>query len=78
MWRTLVDVNRVKAAIRKLRESNCLYRDVSDESVDEAAKRVIEVANNATSSMLEKATAEDIAGFQAFTIRNLDNKLSTD
>ncbi len=47
-------------------------------TVDEAAKRVIEVANNATSSMLEKATAEDIAGFQAFTIRNLDNKLSTD
>ncbi len=28
--------------------------------------------------MLEKATADDIAGFQAFTIRNLDNNLSTD
>ena len=27
--------------------------------------------------MLEKATDDDIAGFQAFTIRNLDNKLST-
>ncbi len=36
-------------------------------TVDEAAKQVIEVANNATGSMLEK---EDIAGFQAFTIRN--------
>ncbi len=47
-------------------------------TVDEAAKRVIEVANNATRSTLEKATAEYIAGFQAFTIHNLDNKLSTD
>ena len=27
--------------------------------------------------MLEKATDDDIAGFHAFTIRNLDNKLST-
>ncbi len=65
----------MKAAIRKLKESNWLYRDVSDDSVDEAAKRVIEVANNVTSSILEKATAEGIAGFQAFTIRHLDNKL---
>ncbi len=64
---------RVNAAIQRLKESNWLYKDVSDESVDEAAKRVIEVTNNATSSMLEKVTAEDFAGFQAFTIRNLDN-----
>ncbi len=38
--RTLVDVKHVKAAIRKLKESNWLYRDVSDDSVDETAKRV--------------------------------------
>ncbi len=37
-------------------------------TVDEADKRVIEVTNNATSSMLEQATAEDIARFQSFTI----------
>ena len=48
-----------------------------DDSVDEAAKRVIEVTNGTSSTMLEKATDDDIAGFQAFTIRNLDNKLST-
>ncbi len=63
VWRTLVDVNRVKAAIRKLRRVTGCTENVSDESVDEAAKRVIEVANNATSSMLEKATVEDMAGF---------------
>ena len=28
--------------------------------------------------MLEKASVDDIKGFQAFTVRNLDNKLSTD
>ncbi len=41
-------------------------------------KRVIEFINNAMNSMLEKATAEDVARFQVFMIRNLDNKLSTD
>ena len=49
---------------------------MDDDSVDEAAK-VIEVTNGTTSTMLEKTTDDDIAGFQAFTIRNLDNKLST-
>ena len=77
VWRSLVDVNRVKAAIQKLKESNWLYKEVDDDSVDEAAKKVIEVTNGTTSTMLEKATDDDIAGFQAFTIRNLDNKLST-
>ena len=33
---------------------------------------------NASSTMLEKASVDDIQGFQAFTIRNLNNKLSTD
>ena len=61
---------------KKLRESNWLYREVHDES-DEAAKQVIEVPKNTSSTMLEKASDDDIAGFQAFSIRNLD-KLSTD
>ena len=77
VWRTLVDVNHVKAAIRKLKESNWLYAEVNDDAVDDAAKKVIEVTNSATSTMLEKVTDDDMAGFQAFTIRNLDNKLST-
>ena len=47
------------------------------ESVDKATKHIIEVSNTATTHMLEKASKEDVAGFQAYTIRNLDNKLST-
>ena len=47
-------------------------------TVDDASKQVIEVVNSATNTMLDKADDSDIAGFQAFTIRNLENKLSTE
>ena len=76
VWRSLVDVDLVKAATKKLRELNWPYKGVNDESVDEAAKQVIEVTNSTSSTMLEKASADDIATFQAYTIRSLDNKLS--
>ena len=33
---TLVDVNRVKKAVDKLKEINWLYEDVSDDSVDDS------------------------------------------
>ena len=77
MWRSLVDVNRVKKAISTLKLCNWLYRDVKSESIDEATKHIIEVSNTATTSMLEKASKDDVAGFQNYTIRNLDNKLSS-
>ena len=73
----MVEVKRVKAAIQKLKESNWLCKEVDYDSVDEAAKKIIEVTKDTTSTMPEKATEDDIAGFQAFTIRNLDNKLLT-
>ena len=73
-----MDVNAVKTAIHILKKKNWLYVDVDDASVDEAARKVIEVMGNASSTMLEKARVDDIKGFQAFTVRNLDNKLSTD
>ena len=78
VWCSLVDVNQVKAAIQKLKDINRLYSEVTDKSVDEAAKQVVEVTNNTTSTMLEKASENEIAGFQSFTIRNLDNKLPAD
>ena len=55
-----------------------LYKDLDDSSVDEAAKKVLEVANNTSSKMLDKATKQDIDSFQAFTIRDLDSKLSSE
>ena len=76
VWRSLVDVNRVKKAISTLKLCNWLYRDVRSESIDETTKHIIEVSNTAPTSMLVKATKDDVASFQAYTIRNLDNKLS--
>ena len=78
VWRTLVDVNQVKHALTKLKQINRFYKDVDDDSVDEAAKQVIEVVRSTSSTMLEKATKDEIDAFQAYTIRNLDKKLSTE
>ena len=41
-------------------------------------RRCFEVANNTSSKMLDKATKQDIDSFQAFTIRDLDSKLSSE
>ena len=68
----------VKTAVHKLREINWLYSEVKDDSVDDVSKKVIEIADNASSTMLDKADEHDISGFQAFTIRNLDNNLAVD
>ena len=75
VWRSLVNVDNIKTAVQKLREINWLYSEVKDVSVDDVSKKVIEIANNAYSTMLGKVDERDISGFQAFTIRNL-NKLS--
>jgi len=58
--------------MQKLKDIKWLYREVTEESVDEAAKQVVEVTNNTTSTMLEKASENKMTGFQSFTIRNLD------
>ena len=44
LWRDLVDVEDLKAAIEVLKKDNWLYKDLDDSSVDEAAKKVLEVA----------------------------------
>ena len=56
LWRDLVDVEDLKAAIEVLKKDNCQYKDLDDSTVDEAAKKVLEVANNTSSKMLDKAT----------------------
>ena len=78
VWRSLVNVKDVKAAVEKLKEINFLYSTVDHQSVDDATKDIIEIVNNTTSQMLEKTTESEIASFQAYAIRNLDNKLSTE
>ena len=74
----MVQFGLVKIAAQKLKETNWLYKNVDDKSVDEAAKQVIEVISNTSSTMVEKASESDIVAFQAYTIRSLDNKLSSE
>ena len=78
VWRSLVDVKAVKAAKQKLQDINWLYKAVDNDAVDDTAKRVIEVANNATSKMLEKASKDNAAVFQSYTIVNMQGKISTE
>ena len=76
-WRSIVDVNDVQAAIQKLREVNWLYKDINDTSINDVARQVIETAESATSTMLVKASKEDVSSFQSYTIRMLKEKQST-
>ena len=75
VWRSLVNVNHVKAAIRTLKSCNWLYKDIVEECIDETTKHIIEVTNNATTKILKKVSPEEVGEFQSYTIRNLDNKL---
>ena len=68
LWQT-------KCALATLKQIDWLYTDVADDCVDEAVQKVIQVSNNATTAILEKASETDIAAFQQYTIRNLDTKL---
>uniref|UniRef100_A0A1X7TVM3 DUF6570 domain-containing protein n=1 Tax=Amphimedon queenslandica TaxID=400682 RepID=A0A1X7TVM3_AMPQE len=77
VWRSLVDVNKIKAALTKLKEINWLYRNIDDDSIDESSKNVIQVVSNTTCKMLAKANDQDLEGHSAYTIRNLDIKIAT-
>ena len=70
VWRSLVNMNRIDTAISTLRTCNLLYRDVLEQCIDESTKY-------ATTKMLKKASTDEVDAFQAYTIRNLDNKVST-
>ena len=52
----------------KLREINWLYKHIHENSVDEAVREVLEVVKNTTSTMLQKATNEDIADMTCIAI----------
>ena len=71
MWCNLVNVSQIKTAVQKLTKINWLYKNVDDESVDELAKQVVEVINNTSSTMLEKATKEDIVWFSSLYYKKL-------
>ena len=50
VWRSLVDVKKVRKAVQKLKEINWLYVDVHDNAIEDSTRQVIEVVNSATST----------------------------
>ena len=75
VWQTLVDVNDIKKAVTKLKETNWLYKNIDENSVDDAAKKAIEVVSSTSSTLIKKATKTDIAELEAYTIRRMDESL---
>ena len=76
IWRSFIDIKKIKAALNKLKEVNWLYRNVKLDSVEESAEKdlVIEETSSTSSEMVRrvKNKAEYTAGLQAYTVRTLN------
>ena len=91
VWQSLIDVPHVKLAAQKLQETNWLYGPIDLAYVDDAAKKTVDAAKvmgivdatkktigiAETSHVIEKASDEDVAGLQAYTVRSMDPPLPT-
>ena len=67
----------VKKAVETLKDTNWLYRNVDESSIDESTKNALEVVSGTTSSVLERASEDDVRGLQAYTIRKMDQYTPT-
>ena len=77
VWQGLVDIDNVKRAVEKLKNTNWLYRNVDEGSVEEAAKKAVEAVSGASNPILERASEDDVRGLQAYTIRKMGQYLPT-
>ena len=59
VWQGLVDIDNVRHAVEKLKDTNWLYKNVDEGSVDESAKKAVEVVDSACNPILEKASDDD-------------------
>uniref|UniRef100_A0A1X7TFU7 Uncharacterized protein n=1 Tax=Amphimedon queenslandica TaxID=400682 RepID=A0A1X7TFU7_AMPQE len=46
VWRNLVNIYKINAALRKLKEKKWIYRNADDYSIEELCNNVIEVVSN--------------------------------
>ena len=76
IWQGLVNIGNVKKAVKKLKDTNWLYGNLSDSSVD-AAEKVIEIVSEAKSALIQKSSDENIAALDAYTIRQMDQFSNT-
>jgi len=64
----------VRRAVEKLKDTNWLYSNVDEASIDEAAKKAVEVVSGASNPMIEKASEDDVDSLQAYTIQKMDHQ----
>ena len=50
---------------------------MDESSIDEPTKKALEVVSSTTSSVLERASEDDVRGLQAYTIRKMDRYMPT-
>ena len=76
IWRSFIDINKIKAALYKLKEINWLYTNVKLDSVEKSIEKdlVVDVASSTSSEMVKRVEnkAEYTAGLQAYTVRALN------
>ena len=72
MRQSLINVDALRNALRKLRDINWVYWDIDEDSLDDASRRIIESVSDTTSTMLQKVSDDDVSSYQSYTIRRLD------
>ena len=72
VWWSIVNVDALRAALCKLKLINWLYSQVPRSCIDTVAKQVVETVDSTCSTMLVKASKDDVASFQAYTIRTIN------
>ena len=77
IWQSLVSLDKLKAVVRKLKATNWLYVNIDETCLDEASRQVVETVSEATSTMLEKVTSDEISAYQSYTVRQLNSKQSS-
>ena len=76
IWQSLVSLDKLKAAVRKLKATNWLYVNVRESSLNEASRHVVETVSETTSTMLEKVSSDEVSSYQSYTVRQLNSKQS--
>ena len=76
LWQSFINIDKLRAAVMKLREINWLYANVDENSLDDASRHIAEAVSNMTSKMLAQVSTDDVSEYQSYTIRRLDQRQS--
>ena len=82
LWQSFINIDKLRAAVMKLRKINWLYANVDENSLNHASRHIVEAVSDTTSKMLAQVSTDDVSEYQSYTIRRLDqrqfNKPDTD